>query len=387
MTHAPGRPRRPVVPPRTPDAVLVSASGVQGGAERALLGLARELPAAGIDALVVLLQPGPFEDWLVNAGVGTALVPGGRLRQPHRHAGAVRRLVELIRRADDPVVLSNMTKAHLYAGVAASLCRTPAVLWQHMVPHRSVMELAAGAVRCDAIVCSTEAAAAAQRSVTPRRTVRVIAPGTDVEQVADFAGTGRGVRERHGLGSGVLVGIVGRLQPWKGQELFLEAASLVALRRPDVRFVVVGGAILGWEGDYGEHLRRRAAELGIADRVVFVGHQDPVHPWYDALDVVVNASRNEPYGLVLVEAMALGTPVVAFADPGPAAIVEHGRSGLLVGGGPAAVAGGICRLIDDEGLRRAIGGGAARRAAQLSSARTAARFAELFGELRQRTAA
>jgi glycosyltransferase involved in cell wall biosynthesis len=367
-----------------PDAVLVSASGVQGGAERALLGLARELPGAGLEPLVVLLQPGPFEDWLHEAGVPTVVVPAGRLRQPHRHAGAVRRLVDVVRRAGHPVVLSNMTKSHLYAGVAASLCRTPAVLWQHMVPHRSAMEVGAGALRCDAIVCSTEAAAAAQRSVTPRRTVHVIPPGTDVERVAGFAGTGREVRARHDLAADVLVGIVGRLQPWKGQELFLESAALVAERFPDVRFVVVGGAILGWEGDYEDVLRRRAAELGIADRVLFAGHQDPVHPWYDALDVVVNASRNEPYGLVLVEAMALGTPVVAPADPGPSAIVEEGRSGLLVGAGAAAMAGAVGCLVEDERLRRAIGEGARCRAAELSSARTAARFAELFDGLRGR---
>jgi glycosyltransferase involved in cell wall biosynthesis len=289
-----------------------------------------------------------------------------------------------VRGAGDPLVLSNMTKSHLYAGVTASLCRAPAVLWQHMVPHRSVMEVAAGALRCDAIVCSTEAAAAAQRSVTPRRTVHVIPPGTDVERVAGFAGAGSGMRARHGLGANVLVGIVGRLQPWKGQELFLESAALVAERLPDVRFVVVGGAILGWEGEYEDLLRRRAGELGIADRVVFVGHQDPVYPWYDALDVVVNASRNEPYGLVLVEAMALGTPVVAPADPGPSAIVEDGRSGLLVGGGAASMADAVCRLVEDEHLRRAIGEGAVRRAAELSSARTAARFVELFDRLRAR---
>ena len=365
-----------------PDVVLVSASGVQGGAERALLGLARELPAAGLEPLVVLLQPGPFEDWLDAARVPTVVVPAGRLRQPNRFAGAVRRLADVVDHADDPVVLSNMTKSHLYAGAAASLRRVPAVLWQHMVPHRSAMELAAGALRCDAIVCSTEAAAAAQRSITPRRTVRVIPPGSDVEQVAGYAGTGPEARFQHGLGTELLVGIVGRLQPWKGQELFLEAAAVVADRHPEVRFVVVGGAILGWEGDYEDRLRRRAVDLGIAQRVAFVGHQDPVEPWYDALDIVVNASRNEPYGLVLVEAMALGTPVVAPADPGPAAIVEDGRSGLLVPGGPAAMADAICRLVEDERLRAAMGARAVHRAAELSSAHTAARFVELFDGVR-----
>jgi glycosyltransferase involved in cell wall biosynthesis len=311
-------------------------------------------------------------------------VPAGRLRQPHRYAGAIRRLVEVVRRAEDPVVVSNMTKSHLYAGVAAWWCRARAVLWQHMVPDRSAMELVTGAIRSDAIVCSTEAAATAQRSITPRRPIHVIPPGTDVDGVLRFAGTGPEVRARHGLGTDVLVGIVGRLQPWKGQELFLESAAEVAQRFPHVGFVVVGGAILGWEGDYEDRLRRRVADLGIAERVTFVGHQDPVHPWYDALDVVVNASRNEPYGLVLVEAMALGTPVVAPADPGPSAIVEDGRSGLLVDGGASAMAAAICRLVADRHLRSAIGERAAHRARELSSARTAARFVELFDDVRGR---
>ncbi|MBA2626110.1 MAG: glycosyltransferase family 4 protein [Acidimicrobiia bacterium] len=365
--------------------ILVSASGVQGGAERALAGLAGALPEHGVEALVVLLQEGPFEEWLREAGQTTLVVPAGRLRQPHRYASAVRRLAAIVRDARNPVVLSNMTKAHLYAGVAAMLCRAPSVLWQHMVPERSAMELAAAAIPCRTGVCSTEAAAQAQRSLTPRRPVHAIPPGTDVERVRSFAGSGRDIRRRCGWGAEPLVGIVGRLQPWKGQELFLEAAAAIVERIPSVRIVVVGGAILGWEGSYADDLRRLAARLGIADHVSFVGHQDPVYPWFDALDVVVNASRGEPYGLVLVEAMALGTPVVAPSDPGPRSIIENGRSGLLVPPRSApAIADAVCRLLGEDALRKTISSGAASRASELSLDRTAARFATLFHDLRGR---
>lgn len=124
--------------------------------------------------------------------------------------------------------------------------------------------------------------------------------------------------------------MVARLQPWKGQELFLRAAALVARMRSDVRFAIVGGAILGWEGDYPQRLRALAAQLGIEDRVFLAGHQADVYPWFDALDLSVTASVGEPFGLVTVEALALRKPVVGVRSAGTAEIIEDGVSGLLV---------------------------------------------------------
>jgi glycosyltransferase involved in cell wall biosynthesis len=129
------------------------------------------------------------------------------------------------------------------------------------------------------------------------------------------------------------------------------AAARLVEARADLRFMVVGGAILGWEGSYPNDLRRPAADLGAADRVYFAGHQADVLPWFDALDVVVHASFGEPFGLVLVEDMALGKPLVATNLRGPLEIIEGGTSGLLVPpGDPERLAEGVERILVDRML-------------------------------------
>jgi glycosyltransferase involved in cell wall biosynthesis len=168
------------------------------------------------------------------------------------------------------------------------------------------------------------------------------------------------------------------VDPGKGQDVFLEAAALV----PEARFVVVGGAILGNEGGFEEEVHALARRLGLADRVVFTGHVDDAIPWLDALDVAVVASSHEAFGIVLVEAMALGTPVVATATDGPSEIVEDGVSGLLVPVGDApALAAAIERALIDRSLAATLAEGGRRRAREFTEERTAARFARLLREV------
>lgn len=361
-------------------AVLISPSSVPGGAERALASLARRLPSAGVEVQAVLLQPGPLEDWLADAGCPVEVVDAGRTRHLHRTASTVARLARRAAQAD--VVISNQSKGHVYGGLAAAIARRPAIWWQHGTPARSAIESVAARMPAAAVAVGSGQSADAQRRLTPHRRVELVHPGVDVEAVQRRAGSGLVLRNDHGWEGKRLVGIVGRLQEWKGQDVFLRAAALVADAHPDVVFPVVGGALLGWEGDYPQQLRRLADELGISDRVHFAGHQEDVYPWFDAMDVVVHASHGEPFGLVLVEAMALGKPLVATAAGGPTEIIEDGVSGLLVPPGDhEAMAGAIAAVLDDAALQASLGAGAAGRARAFDEQRMADRFATLIGDV------
>lgn len=152
---------------------------------------------------------------------------------------------------------------------------------------------------------------------------------------------------------------IGRLVPEKGAGILLEAVPLL-LRRHPVR-VVIGGV-----GGYGEELKRRAQQLGIAGRVEFAGWLDDaaVQALYQRADVAVVPSTYEPFGIVALEAMAAGAPLVASDVGGLSEIVRHEQNGLKAApGNPVSLAEQIDRLLTDRPLAERLSG-AARREVQ-----------------------
>ena len=356
---------------------LVSPSAKAGGAERALVSIARHLPAHGFAPAAILLEPGPLETWLADADCEVVLGPAWRVDEG---AAAVEFVSAQLVRLEADAVVSNKWMGHLIGGRAAAASSIPAIWWQHDIarPSHNPPELRAAAVPAAAIVCVSEYAARAQEQLTPGARIVSVYGGIPIAKIAARRGSGTAVRTALGWTGPPLVGMVARLERWKEQDLFLRAARRVAAMRADVRFAVVGGAILGTEGSYPKELRRLARKLGLAERVHFSDHQVDVYPWFDALDVVVHTARAEPFGLVVAEAMALGKPVVALQSGGPAEIVEPERSGLLVPPDERVLAAAVLRLLEDGELATRLGAEARRRVARFSEERMAARFASVL---------
>jgi glycosyltransferase involved in cell wall biosynthesis len=145
-----------------------------------------------------------------------------------------------------------------------------------------------------------------------------------------------------------LVFHIGRLVPEKGAAVLLEALPLL-LRRHPVRMVIAG------TGPYGEDLKRQAQRLGVGDRVRFAGWIDDATAGalYHYADAAVVPSTYEPFGIVALEALAAGTPLVASDVGGLAEIVRHGQNGLKAApGNPLALAEQIDRVLTDRALAR-----------------------------------
>jgi glycosyltransferase involved in cell wall biosynthesis len=342
--------------------LMLAPSAVAGGMEEILFYLAVCLPSLGIACEVVSLQPGPLVERLAAHAVPVRVIDAGQLRDLRRFGGTVRRLTSIMRDEAFDAVFSDMPKAHLYAAFPALRAEIPSLWCQAGVPappHWT--DRAASLLPATGIVALSRDAVAAQQELSPQRHVALMHPGIDTERFVVRADPA--LRETHHIASdAVLVSLVGRLQPWKGQREFLRAAALLADRYPQAHFAIVGGAILGWEGDYPEELRRLATELGLNGRVTFTGHTSEVPRWMAASDVVVNASQPEPFGLVVVEAMAAGCAVVAVATGGPRDIIEDGRCGLLCPSqAPAALRAPLELLLDDPGLRSRLGAAGRRR--------------------------
>lgn len=124
---------------------------------------------------------------------------------------------------------------------------------------------------------------------------------------------------------------VARVIRWKGQLEFLQAFAIAAPKCPDAVALIVGDDVEGLSAEYPKSLRAVVAEAGLQDRVIFTGHVENIVSLMSAMDVVVHSSIDpEPFGLVITEAMAAGTAVIAARLGAPIEIVEHGVSGLLV---------------------------------------------------------
>ena len=179
----------------------------------------------------------------------------------------------------------------------------------------------------------------------------------------------------------VILGVIGRLDPWKGHADLIEAMVQVD---PRARLRVVGDTAFGRHGDHKAELEAKAATLGVADRVEFLGWRDDVPQILAALDLVVHPScEPEPFGRSLAEAQASGVAIVATAAGGIPEVVEDNVTGLLVPPkDPAALANAINELVADPDRRAAMGTAGRERARRLFTREAHARAVEaVYDEL------
>lgn len=338
-------------------AVVDHVAQISGG-EIALLRLVEAIGDRA-EIHVVLGEDGPLAPALAAAGVTVHLLPmiaslrdtrketvrpgalrAGALRET---AAYVRDLRALLTRIDPDVVHTNSLKSSLVAGVAAKSAGQR-VLW-HVRDRISPDYLPTPAVWLvrglsllvpDLVLVNSRATAA----TLPRRSTvvyDVVPPAPVTAEVTDR--------------DPVILGMVGRLAPWKGQDVFLRALAL-ARREHELQARLIGSAMFG-EDAYAASLHVLCAELGLVDVVDFRGFRDDIWTELSELDILVHASVTpEPFGQVVIEGMAAGVPIIAANAGGPAEVVTDGRDGLLVDPGDVpGLAAAIGRLAGDLGLR------------------------------------
>jgi glycosyltransferase involved in cell wall biosynthesis len=348
-----------------------------GGAEEMLAAFLAQVDRTRVEPVVVFLQHGRFERELAGLGLRTVVIESGRLRQVGRTIGAIRRLARVLARERPDVVLNWSPKTQLYGALAATLVglRSRVVWWQHGVPSRHWLDRLATTLPARAVGCSSAASSRAQGALRPRRHTFVVHPG--VTRPNGSASRPMTREELEIPPECTVLGIVGRLQPWKGQHLFLAALRELRDRDRDVHGLVVGGDAYGLSPTYGRRLDRLVDQLELSGAVTLTGQAQSAWPYLPAMDVLVNCSAHEPFGIVLLEAMSVGVPVVAVASSGPLEIVEHGRSGILArDNDPNTLADALEPLIADEALRRRLGRAGQDRAERHFGAERMARALE-----------
>ncbi|MCK4646185.1 MAG: glycosyltransferase family 4 protein [Candidatus Aminicenantes bacterium] len=174
----------------------------------------------------------------------------------------------------------------------------------------------------------------------------------------------------------LIIGTAGRLEPVKGPEFLIEAAKYIILKYPNTHFLFSG------DGHLKQNLEERASELGIEKNIIFLNWRDDVAKIISIYDVFVLPSLNEGMGRVLVEAMALGKPIVASNIGGIPDLVSHGKNGFLVPPkDPRELANCIQILIEDEEKKAKMGKAGKEIVENFTKEKMVEKIAELYKEL------
>jgi glycosyltransferase involved in cell wall biosynthesis len=226
-----------------------------------------------------------------------------------------------------------MPEVHLHTAPAALLAGMPhrLVWFQHYAANpRHWLDRAIPLLPARAVGCCSDAVAGA--SLWPRHRMFVVNPGVEARPLPTPEQRLRARRAMGIPGGCAVIGVVGRLEPLKQQDLFLRVLAALLRDRQQVHGLIVGAEGKDSSG-YGRHLQELTSSLGLETHVTFTGQVEDAMLPMRAMDVIVNVSTHEGFPLTLLEAMGMGVPVVAFANGGPADMIEDGVSGLLVPSG------------------------------------------------------
>jgi len=353
------------------------------GAQRLTHALARELAARGHDATIVLTDEGPYAERLAADGTAVRIAPAPQAWRAYGRAleqsGAAKALASLprywlrlgraFRALDADVVHINDHRGMLLAGVGAKLAGKPVVWHLHgSYPSRAITLL--GRLVSSRIVVVSEAMRAEQRSLPTGAKVEVLHNGLVRGHVPDAPAS---------RADGAKLVVTGaRHHPDKGLDVLMRATAIIRGREPGVRVVIAGAAQPGYEAHSAELYSLRES-LALRDTVDFSGSvADPLELWQSA-DVYVQPSRRESFGLGVLEAMSVGTPVVTTAVGGLCEIVEAGRSGLQVAADdPEALAAAIEAVLSDERLAATLSVHGRERAGEFSMDRMVERLLAVY---------
>ncbi|WKN48059.1 glycosyltransferase family 4 protein [Nocardioides sp. Arc9.136] len=307
----------------------------------------------GYDVSVIFAESGPMVARFEEHGIPVRVLPMDELAVSARRGGSgvllrLKELRSLVRYAgrlrgalsadECDVVVGRSLKAALY-GSLASLGRRNTFVWclhdrlsQEYLGRTAVFWSVVLPRFVDGVVANS------------RSTLETVRPGGRPHLVLPPVGTPVSRSATH-AGGPLRVLSLARLAPWKGQDVLLRAFA-TQLKGGSARLTIAGAALFG-EQDFEAALRVLAAELGVEDQVTFVGQVDDVEELLVTHDVVVHSSViPEPFGLVVTEGMAAGCVVVATSPGGPAEVITHGVTGLLVPGGDVDAMAGALRRVE-----------------------------------------
>lgn len=291
----------------------------------------------------VALPKGQIFDELQKEGWPVCVIPSGLEKRPRGTRGTMmaigkvllqqRALIKIIRDEKVDLVHANSTAAHAASGEAARRCCVPAV-WH--VRDLALLGRWSGLLerRADAIVAiSKTVAQLLEDQNVPRHKIHQIYNSLDINDWPVQTQPDVDIlKALNTSDSTVVFGCVGQLVSWKNQAAFIQAAALLrgVEAQTKIKFVIIGSDPWQQNSSYRQQLIRQAKALGLGNDLLFFSHQNDNRAALAACDVLVHAARCEPFGRVLIEAMALEKVVIAFDAAGAGEILTNEKDGLSI---------------------------------------------------------
>lgn len=347
----------------------VISSSRTSGAEKHMVVLCGWLRRLGHNVLAACPQGGWLPEQLREAGIPSVEINMRGAKAP----GAVIEIGRAAQRHQADLIHAHLTRATYMSFFAGMFSRVPVVSSVHVLTRDFAYRRLPQGNLWFVAVSDHLRGALLQRGVRQDR-VATVHNGADLEAMGEPSPVGSlGVRAELGLPADAeIVAEVGRIDEFKGQHILVQAAPQIVAARPRAYFVLVGHA----EPRVQQALWEMACAGGVADRLRFTGVRNDIPRLMREADLITLPSLTEACSMVIIEAMAMGKPVVATRAGGNLELVDDGVTGLLVERAPDAVAEATVRILQDLPGRDRMGVAARTRAEERFSARAMAQNME-----------
>jgi glycosyltransferase involved in cell wall biosynthesis len=349
----------------------VNGGNIYGGVEALLVTLARcRQLCRTMEPSFAVCFDGRLSRELISSGVPVHMLGDVRTRRIWTVLRARKRLRELLKKGSFDAVICHMSWAHSLFGPVIKRARLPLIFWAHgPATGRPWVERLARRTKPDAAVCNSSYTATSINSLFEGVPRHIVYCPVAAEKVS--SSTRKKVREDLALAEDAVVILqVSRMEAWKGHALHLRA--LAEMRdEPNWVCLMVGGAQRPPEVEYFRRLQQLADELGLRDRVRFLGRRSDVRNLMGASDIFCQPNQSaEPFGIVFIEAMLAGLPVITTALGGALEIVTESSGVLVPPDNPYLLAEHLRILVQSPARRRKLSEGGPARAHALSDPAT-----------------
>ncbi len=344
-----------------------SHGNMYGGGQKSLYLLIKNIDKKRFIPILLSPENGSLIDAVGMLGVDTFVLPIDTLKTLRivKNLKTFIAIYRFMKRVNINIVHADSPREAIYTGLPAKILRIPFVMH---------LRAAKGGLVTDKILyLLSSRIIAVSMGVIKRfdrldpellsQKVKLIYNGVDI---SEFYNTTQGysLKKRWREDGFVYAGVVGRVEPLKGHDLFLKVLAGIANRQSKLKGIIIG---MG-DKDYIKRLKNLAIESGVKDRILFEGYTDDIPSALSAIDILVVPSYTEAFSRVVIEGMAAGKPVIASDIPGNSEAVVDGVTGFLFSPGDEnALTDSLIRLIKSKELRDSLGREGRRRAEELFS--------------------